>query len=62
MAGINSTFEVIGLQQQWTDSQLQLSALKISYLNSLMDFYAHLGTTLDLWDLHLDSFGEDVDD
>jgi outer membrane protein TolC len=56
LAGINSTYEVIAQQKNWVDAQLQLSALKITYLNSLIAFHAQLGTTLSIWGIHLGDF------
>lgn len=58
MSGMTSTFEVISLQQQWVDSQLALINLKVSYLNSLIGLHAKLGTTLHIWGIKLNDFGE----
>ena len=56
LAGINSTYEVIAQQEKWVEAQLQLSALKIGYLNTLISFHQQLGTTLSLWKIHLNHF------
>ena len=58
MSGMTSTFEVISLQQQWVDAQLALINLKVSYLNSLIGLHATLGTTLHIWGIKLENFGE----
>lgn len=58
MSGMTSTFEVISLQQQWVDAQLALINLKVSYLNSLIGLHSTLGTTLHVWGIKLENFGE----
>ena len=58
LAGINSTYEVIAQQKAWIDAQIRLSAIKILYLNTLTQFHAILGDTLDIWNVALPKYGK----
>lgn len=57
-AGMSGALEVSQAQNQTLQAELLLSAAKIRYLNQETALHRLLGTTLDVWKLHLK--GEDV--
>ena len=52
-AGISSALDVSNTQNQLIGAQMGLISAKIAYLNQLSDLQRLLGTTLDIWQIHL---------